>query len=988
MLTAGKPRLALVLAAALLLPAALTASAADGKEPPSRPAPASAALAAGEPRALVPYARSPGGADGRFAPFDPADPAAVVVTGPAYAAASDPAAVTVADGALHWSGADGSWVEWTVQAPADGLYRIGLVFDAADDREDGIGIGLQVNGRYPFREAEHVTFKREFVHETFPPKRDGFGNDVRPRSVEAEGWKEQYAADYGADPLPLRWELKKGANAVRLTGRGQPIAIRDVRLLPAAHTEKPETAGDGAAVGAGSDGAGGWYRLYEAEAIRRKSDASIQLQTADNAKATPPTDGLVRYNAIGGEQFRRSGEWVEWEFEVPESGEYEIGFKFMQSYINNVYVYRSVWIDGRMTEPSLGRQRFPYGTAWQTKRLEREDGSPLRVPLAKGKHTLRLTTAAYPVTPIREGIEAGIRQIADLEFAVRKVTGNFEKFSSGGGNADANRDWDLEAYIPDLRTRLTELADRMLELAGQMKTVTSGGTSDVELALRSAARELDGMADRPADIPNEMNRFASMQKNLSQWLYRLTDQSLALDSFWVAEPGAGLPRLLPNGLETAAYAVRSFFRTFTIDYDFRKDDPDAIDVWVNRNRDYASLIGRLAEETFTPATGIAVNVNIVPDPQLFVLGNAAGIRPDVALGVDQAMPVDFASRGALLDLSQFPDYPETAGAFHPGALRAFHYKGGDYALPEVQSFQVLAYRTDILKGLGLSPPDTWEELYRMLPNLQQNGYDFYLNPKDYQTFLYQNGAELYAPDGMSSALDTEEAYAGFRQWTEMFTLYQLPREVPSFFTHFRQGGIPIGVIDFNTYLQLQFAAPEIAGKWAIAPIPGTKRADGTVARWSGGGMQAAVAFGKTEKKAEAWAFLKWWASASTQERFGREVEALFGPEYRWNTANREAFGGLPWPAEHRKTIEEQMRWFKEAPQVPGGYFTARQMDFAWNGVVINRRNIRESLEKAVLDINREMVRKQTEFGLRDRLGGVKERLDVPSVREPPRDGGR
>jgi ABC-type glycerol-3-phosphate transport system substrate-binding protein len=235
---------------------------------------------------------------------------------------------------------------------------------------------------------------------------------------------------------------------------------------------------------------------------------------------------------------------------------------------------------------------------------------------------------------------------------------------------------------------------------------------------------------------------------------------------------------------------------------------------------------------------------------------------------------------------------------------------------------------------------------------------------------------------MSSALDTESAYDGFRQWTEMFTLYQMPREVPSFFSHFRQGSIPIGIIDFNTYLQLHFAAPEIAGKWKIAPIPGTRREDGTVARWSGGGLQSAVIFGKTEKKREAWEFLKWWTSAATQERFGKDVEALFGPEFRWNTANRFAFRKLPWPADDLRVIEEQTKWFKEAPQLPGGYFTARQIDFAWNGVVINRRNMRESLEKAVLDINREMARKQTEFQLRDRLGVIQERLDVPDVPEP------
>jgi ABC-type glycerol-3-phosphate transport system substrate-binding protein len=777
--------------------------------------------------------------------------------------------------------------------------------------------------------------------------------------------------------------MSEGENTIRLLGRGHPLAIKEVRLLQAGSLQE---SGARAETEVGEK-VGGWYRLYEAEQIGSKSDASIQLQTADSVKVTPPTEGRIRFNVIGGEQFRRSGEWIEWEFEVPHEGDYEIGFKFMQNFINNFYSCRSILIDGQALQEELGNQKFPYGTGWQAKKLEDGEGRPIRFRLSQGKHTLKMIATAYPVAPIYEGIEGVMKRIADLEFAVRKVTGNYEKALSGG-NADANRDWELEAYVPDLQSRLKTMGTELLDLAERAKEQSVGGASDIELALRSAARELADLGRRPAQIPNELGRFATMQKNLSQWLYRMMDQPLLLDSFWVAEPAAKLPRLLPNGLETFGYAIKSFFRTFRIDYDFRRDDPGAIEVWVNRNRDYVALIGRLAAESFTPKTGIAVNINIVPDPQMFVLGNAAGIQPDVALGVDQAMPVDFASRGALLDLSQFADYSEAAASFHPGALRAFHYKHGDYALPENQGFHMLAYRTDILEGLGLKPPDTWEEMYRMLPNLQQNGYDFYLNPKDFQTFIYQNGGELYEPDGMSSGLESEEAYTGFRQWTEMFTLYQLPREVPSFFSHFRQGTIPIGIIDFNAYLQLQFAAPEIAGKWKIAAIPGTRQPDGSIARWSGGGLQGAIIFSKTDKKKEAWEFLKWWTSEETQERFGSEVEALFGPEYRWNTANRLAFRKLPWPAEHLRAIEEQMRWFKEAPQVPGGYFTARQVDFAWNSVVINRRNIRESLEKAVLDINREMARKQTEFRLRDRLGGIMEPLDVPAVTKPGRiEGG-
>src|SRR5690606_25059774 len=88
-----------------------------------------------------------------------------------------------------------------------------------------------------------------------------------------------------------------------------------------------------------------------------------------------------------------------------------------------------------------------------------------------------------------------------------------------------------------------------------------------------------------------------------------------------------------------------------------------------------------------------------------------------------------------------------------------------------------------------------------------------------------------------------------------------------------------------------------------------------------------------------------------------------GAVYRWNTSNRDAFAQLPWPESDKELLAEQRKWYREARQVPGGYFTQRQIDFAWNYVVIQGRNIRESLDRAVDDINREMYRKQLEFGL-------------------------
>jgi ABC-type glycerol-3-phosphate transport system substrate-binding protein len=292
----------------------------------------------------------------------------------------------------------------------------------------------------------------------------------------------------------------------------------------------------------------------------------------------------------------------------------------------------------------------------------------------------------------------------------------------------------------------------------------------------------------------------------------------------------------------------------------------------------------------------------------------------------------------------------------------YEYNKGIYALPETMDFTVMYYRKDIMKELGLKLPNTWTEVYEdLLPRLYENGMQFnYLS--GLAPLLFQNGGEFYNAMGTKSGLDSPEAFKAFKDWTEMNTNYGIPVE-SNFFTRMRSGEMPIGVASYSHYMQLATSAPELYGRWDIAPVPGTKRADGTIDRSvSTIASQAAIIMKQSKHQEEAWEFLKWWTSTDTQMRFGRELEALLGVEARWNTANKEAFQGLPWKKEHLKIIMDQLKWAKEQPIVLGGYFTTRHITNAWNRVALSNVDPRDSLEQAVKDINKELRTKQEEYG--------------------------
>ena len=97
--------------------------------------------------------------------------------------------------------------------------------------------------------------------------------------------------------------------------------------------------------------------------------------------------------------------------------------------------------------------------------------------------------------------------------------------------------------------------------------------------------------------------------------------------------------------------------------------------------------------------------------------------------------------------------------------------------------------------------------------------------------------------------------------------------------------------------------------------------------------------------------------------FCQEIEASLGTEARWNTANVEAFGSLAWKKADLEVISAMMQADHEIPNVVGGYYTTRHMTNLWNKVVVNGANLRDSLEEAVEEINKELRMKQEEYGL-------------------------
>lgn len=875
--------------------------------------------------------------------------------------------------ALLWDQEE-TWLAWEFEVPETGLYSLVFEYFPLEGKRATMQRDIKVNGEYPFNEAKRIIFTRTW-RDSAPPTQDNQGNDIRPRQEEVLVWRTSYFRDPdGTYREPFLFLFHEGVNRIEMN------AIREPMALAAIHVVSPPKVPTYAEVKAEYERLG--YKPVEnrlikiqAEHTYLKADPTLRMEFGWNPTVEPPARSNYRLNQFGGHRWRQGDKWVQWKFEVPEDGLYKIGFKALQNNTDRLPVIREIKIDGEFPAAEWQEVHFHYNRDWAIYEPLSDDGEPMLVYLTKGEHILEMTPR---IGPLRRTLNLLQRNSAEMGRISRMIT------MITGPDPDPNFDWEIHRTLPDLLPMLQSLASSFREEEKFLREYV--GQSRLADQMDMTAAILEDMIRRPDSIPHRLQEFSTQQTSLTSWIVRLMEAPLTMDYILIASPDTIFPEVKATPIQNVRSSIESFLMSFVVDYtnvgSVWGEDGDEVEgvileLWVGRGREWAMIVKEMIEEDFTPRTGIHVNVNVIPPAQVDVgsqmsvvlLAAATGNAPDVAIGSNTSLPVEFAIRGGVINLNQFPDYEEVVKQFRPGALIPFRYTDkdgnvGDYALPETQGFSMLFYRKDLLAQVGLTPPDTWTEVIQMLPTLQQFNMNFYYdsNPPGFTPILFQHGGDFYTEDGYFSALDTPEAYEAFRLWTSLFAQYRVPMEA-NFYNRMRDGELPIGVANYQTYVLLGTTAPELTGWWEMVPIPGVRQPDGTINRSTGGGAEVAVIFSDTEYPEESWELIKWWTSAEIQERYGRELEALLGVEARWNTANVEALLNMPWPIKDITAIWEQWQWFKEMPIVLGGYFTPRHIMNAWNRVVLQGQHVREALEIAVKDINRELRKKQEEFGI-------------------------
>lgn len=919
-------------------------------------------------------------------------------------------------------------IAWDFEIKSAGLYNVQIEYTTINDvkyvqLENGetakiiknntndIERSVLIDGTYPYKESRTVAFTKcwhDLYDESSERKflLDFYDNELRPEKLLFPEWTTTMVYDssgYYGDPL--LYYLDEGAHTLTLDAIMENMIIKSIKIyreekIPS-YAEYKE--------------ANAKYSSPDVEPVKIAGEHSIAtsdqtiyaLNDRTSAINEPQDPSKVLLNTIGGTKWSSDGQWIRWEFEVPEDGLYKIIPRFLQAEYAGVYVSRKLYIDGKVPFEEAKNIKFNYSDDWQTAPIGNAACGDFEFYLEKGKHTIQLEVVLGDMADILNQCNTSLLNMNKMYLKILMITGS---------KPDTYRDYGFEKLIPEVLEGLLEEAERIYGISAELESIT-GSKGDHSVLLDKIAFILEKMGSNGDNVAGNLSKLKDNIGQLGSWISTTQSQPLTIDYIQVQPADIEeIPEANAGFFKALWHELKSFIMSFFSNYDslgameeIDQNAENVIDVWLATGRDQSNIVRSMLDD-FTIQTGIQVNLRLVAGGTLLP-AVLSGNGPDVSLSETTGNAINYAIRNAVLPINDMEGFDDVIKRFDDTALIPLTLFEETYGLPETQHFSVLFYRMDVLAELGIDLPRTWDDLYDILPVLQSNNLEFGM-PKELAgltLMLYQTDEPMYTPaldpndpverqalidagidpddkdavaktEGMSVNLNSNTSLSVFKQMCEFFTMYGFPYTF-DFANRFRTGEMPMAIADYTSYNQLTIFAPEISGLWGIATVPGTATyktdENGEVIYGEDGkkivesinnNAPATVtttimlrsAIGQEE---QAWKFMKWWTDEPQQTVYGNELLAVLGASGRHPTANLESLANQPWPADIFHTLEEQFDHLSITPEMPGGYILTRYVQFAFLAAYNDNDDPVEAMLSYIDSINSELSRKRQEFDL-------------------------
>lgn len=873
---------------------------------------------------------------------------------------------------IKWT--DQGTIAFSFDVATQARYNIRILYQPIETGAKTILVTPHINGKLPFREAEQLELL-SIWQDTSKIKVNAIGNQMRPMQAEKRIFRSQVIGDVEGIYDTFNFYFPKGKNTLSLECLRGSMYIASVELttVPGApsHAEYLKSLQGKAAAPAGT------HLMVQAEEPLYKSDPSLYPIFDRSSPMTSPTDVYkMMLNTMGGYNWRKANQYISWKISVPADGLYKIGIKERQNLFMSMFTTRKFTLDGVAPFHEVSTLKFNYNSDWQVMCPSDASGKPYLFYLTKGDHEIQLQVALGDDAKKTISVLKDI--IMKLNYAYRRMV------MVTGVSVDIYRSYELDKEIPGLLDLFKVVAGELSAESKRINRITGKNSTEGAIMDRTV-EQLLSFVEEPYVIPERMGDYKNNIDALAGWMQRMQDQTLEIDYFEICSPDVAFNRTQANFFENVGFQWGQFASSFSQDYNLFDDankSKKSVTVWAVGGRDQAQILRDLIDRDFMGQHNMTVNLKLVQTDLISAM--IAGKGPDVVLQMGRGIPINYAMRGALLPLDDMPGFADVQKQFMPGAFVPYEYQGPKdtvkhtYGIPITESFFVTFYRTDVFESMNLKVPQTWDELQEIIPILQHANMQMGLPyggldanqamgagmgaQNIFPMLLMQNGGKVYTDNLQRTRLTEPAAVKAFEKWTSYYDEYGFPQFFDGY-TRFRSGEMPILMAGYSFYNNLSTLAPEIRGLWKMAPILGTRRADGTIDRTQGGTGSACGIVSTCKNKDNAWEFLKWWADAKTQGDFSAEIENLLGAVMRPQPAAVDAVKRLPWNVSDRNLILESWKEVKEIPEIVGGYITPRCLDNAFRSVINNKENPREMIFRYMKTADEEIARKRKEFGL-------------------------
>lgn len=837
---------------------------------------------------------------------------------------------------------------------------------------------------------------------------DDNNNELRPTAKQSPSWQTfalrdsdgYYTEDFGFLLTPD----ENGNVTITLKGVNEPMALSAFILTPYTVYDSYQNYIADIKNNVG-DHPGSSVIKMEAEYTSATSTNVVYPVEDRVSAATSPCDTTrTLLNTIGTEKWETAGQWVEYTFRVDDSGLYNVYSRFKQSYLDGMYVSRSLQIftdyaskadymaahNGRaygyyngIPFAEAAQLRYDYGNNWQMTGLSNTDPKD-------GKNYFEIYLEAGVVYTFRFEVTLGsmsekIHQIENILNALNDDYLNIIKLT--GSSPDSYRDYSFMTLLPDTIVDMARQAENLTNLSAELKKNTASTYTGI---CDKLADLLDDMSHDENSIAKNLKNFKSYVGSLGTFLTDAKTQPLQLDYILIQPSTQKVPKANTNFFKTLWHEILGFIQSFFRDYNNMGAKSDIVSnakvqVWLAYGRDQAQVIRSLCTNNFTTESGIAVDLKLVSGGTLLP-SILADMGPDAYIGLGQAEVINYAIRGALMNIEDMEDYDNVAANFNDAAMVVLQMDDADgvthcYGLPENQQFPMMFVRIDILADLGIEIPKTWEDIYIAQSTLESNNMEIGV-PVNYKIFLYQLGGELFADNGMRINLDSVVGLEAFETMCNMFTQYSFPYSYNAA-NRFRTGEMPIIISDYTTlYNHLKVFATELDGSWTFVPLPGYVQEDGSINNCSVSTSTATVMikgkktvsrekYGSDDAYRQAlkdeygnvWTFVKWYSGAECQVDYATEMVAIIGDSAKHSTANEIALESMPWTEAERIEVIKQFSNLASIPNYPGYYIIDRYTNFAFLSAYNDDADPSTELLSYINTINKEITRKREEFNL-------------------------